>query len=215
MASWAFSLTQYVLGTAGPAALGGLTRLLYASDRVKIGRDLRAHGVPRVICDAGTSLEIGDGVELRRDVEIRVHGSASIRIEDGARIDRGVRILAANQSRVEIGAGARIGLYSVLNGGDSIRIGRKCLVSGFVYLQTSMHEHRAPGAPIQSQGFRHAPIALGDDVWLGAHVVVLPGASIGAGAVVGSNAVVTRPVDAFSVVAGIPARPIGSRTEEG
>lgn len=55
------------------------------------------------------------------------------------------------------------------------------------------------------------PIAIGDDCWLGVNVVVSPGVSIGQGAVVGANAVVTKDVVPYSVVAGSPARQIGQR----
>ena len=51
-----------------------------------------------------------------------------------------------------------------------------------------------------------------DDVWLGAHVVVLPGVTIGRGAIVAAGAVVNRDVESMSIVAGVPAKPIGQRT---
>ena len=47
----------------------------------------------------------------------------------------------------------------------------KVLISGFVYLQTSMHNHNKNGN-IQDQGYKHGPIEIHDDVWLGSHVVV-------------------------------------------
>lgn len=57
---------------------------------------------------------------------------------------------------------------------------------------------------------------IGNDVWIGANVVILPGCDrIGDGAVVGAGAIVTRPVDDFTIVAGNPARVIGERLTEG
>lgn len=206
-------LTQFCLRELLPRIYGLLTRILYWSSSVKIGRNFRADSVPRILLDRGARLEIGDDVELRRNVEIRVHGSATIAIGNGVRLDRAVRLLAANQARLEIGDGARIGLCTVFNGGDSIFVGRKALISGFVYLQTSMHTMSETGRAIQDQGFSHAPVRLEDDTWLGAHVVVLPGVTIGKGAVVGSNAVVTASVEPRAVVAGVPARQINNRKE--
>lgn len=188
-----------------------LTRILYGAGNVHVGRNLRADGLPRILIDPGATLEIGDDVELRSGVEIRVHGKARVSIERGSRIDRGVRILAANEAQIHIHEGARIGLYSVLNGGDSIAVGRKALLSGYVYLQTSMHAHGAPGVAIQDQGYLHAPVVLGDDAWLGTHAVIMPGVTVGKGAIVGSNAVVTKDVDALNVVAGVPAKVIKKR----
>jgi acetyltransferase-like isoleucine patch superfamily enzyme len=61
----------------------------------------------------------------------------------------------------------------------------------------------APYAPV-----RHAPITIGQDAWLGTGVVVLPGITIGEGAIVGSNSVVTRDVEPYTIVSGLPARPM-------
>lgn len=185
-----------------------MTRLAYAGARVRIGARLRCDGVPRCLVDPTASLVIGDDVEFRSGVEIRVHGQAQVRIESGVRIDRGVRILATNASRVVVGRGSRIGMYAVLNGGDSITLGQNVLVSGFVYLQTSMHRNEDPTRSIRDQGYDHAPVEIGDGAWLAAHVVVMPGVHIGHDAVVGSNGVVTRDVPAGQTVVGVPARSI-------
>jgi len=65
------------------------------------------------------------------------------------------------------------------------------------------------------QGFRERRrqkrVAIGHDVWIGHGAVVLPGIRIGNGAVVGANAVVTRDVDAYQIVAGAPAKCIRPR----
>jgi acetyltransferase-like isoleucine patch superfamily enzyme len=99
-----------------------------------------------------------------------------------------------------------------MNGGASISIGKKTLVSGFVYLQTSMHGYSDKAQAVQDQGYQHAPVILEDDVWIGTSAVILPGTTIGKGAVVGSNAVVTKDVPQFKVVAGIPAKELKERT---
>ena len=56
-----------------------------------------------------------------------------------------------------------------------------------------------------------APIVVGDYAWLGSKAMVLPGVKIGKGAVVAAGAIVTKDVSPFTVVGGIPARPIGER----
>jgi acetyltransferase-like isoleucine patch superfamily enzyme len=181
---------------------------LYRSSNVQIDDSVTADGVPRILVDRAASLAIGPGVELRSGVEIRVHGTARVIIEEGVRIDRGVRILAANKSVLRIGKGTRIGLYSVFNGGESITIGEKVLISGFVYLLTSMHAFERTDIPIRDQGYTYAPLKIEDGAWLGAHVTVFPGLVLGRGAIVGSNAVVTHDVAPRGVVAGVPARPL-------
>jgi acetyltransferase-like isoleucine patch superfamily enzyme len=204
-------ITQYILRDFRPKFYGWLTRLVYSGKNIKIGKKLLCDGVPRILIDKNAGLEIGDNLELRRNLEIRVHGSAKVIIGDNVRLDRGIRILAANQSVIQIKKGTRIGLYSVLNGGDSITIGEKSLISGFVYLQTSMHGFKDKNFSVQDQGYDHLPISLEDDVWIGTHVVILPGVTLGKGVVVGSNAVVNKSVEEFKVVGGIPAKELKER----
>ena len=206
------TFTQYFITKLRPKFSAFLTRVLYFGSRIKIGQNFVADSVPRLIVDPNATLSIGNNVEFRRNVEIRVHGKAKVFIEDNVRLDRGIRVLAANNAVITIGAGTRIGLYSVLNGGDSIAIGKKVLISGFVYLQTSMHGFAERGVGIQEQGFDHAMIRLSDDVWLGTHVVVMPGVVLGKGVVVGSNAVVTKSFDNYNIIAGVPAKSIKERT---
>lgn len=206
-----FSMVQYWLRKLGPAIFSALTNIFYRSPNVQIGRELKADGVPRILVDEDASVSIGDNVEFRRGVELRSHSGARIEIGDRCRIDRGVRILATNGARVRIGAGCRIGLYSVLNGGASIEIGESALLSGFVYLQTSQHRFAVKDKPIKDQGYTHGEVKVGDGAWLAAHVVVMPGVSVGQNAVVGSNAVVTKSVEADVVVGGIPAKPLSQK----
>jgi acetyltransferase-like isoleucine patch superfamily enzyme len=204
-------LTQFFLRTLLPWWNGLLTRLVYSGSRVVIGKNFRTDSVPRILIDRYCSIVIGDNVEFRRNIEIRAHGQSRIFIGDSSRIDRGVRLLAANKAVIDIRKGVRIGLYTVLNGGDSISVGEKSLISGFVYLQTSMHRYLVKDIAVQDQHFDHAPVVLEEDTWLGTHVVVLPGVVIGKGSIVGSNAVVTKSIQPYEVVAGIPAKPINER----
>lgn len=199
------TIGQKWLRHGAPRFCGNLTRLLYQQHNVTIGPAFGADGVPRCLVDTSATLRIHENVEFRQGVELRVHGKATLEIEPGVRIDRGVRILAANSAHVHIRSGARIGLYSVLNGGDSITVGANSLISGFVYLQTSMHRFEAADRPIKDQHYTHGPVSIGEGAWIAAHVVVMPGITIGTNAVVGSNAVVTRDVADFAVVGGIPA----------
>jgi phosphonate metabolism protein (transferase hexapeptide repeat family) len=57
-------------------------------------------------------------------------------------------------------------------------------------------------------------VVIGHDVWIGHGAVVMPGISIGNGAAIGANAVVTRDVAAYTIVAGVPARPVRRRFSE-
>ena len=56
-----------------------------------------------------------------------------------------------------------------------------------------------------------APVVIGDDVWIGSRVIILPGVKIGNGSVIGAGAVVTKDVEPYSVVGGVPAKLIRRR----
>jgi acetyltransferase-like isoleucine patch superfamily enzyme len=59
------------------------------------------------------------------------------------------------------------------------------------------------------------PVVLEDDVWIGANAIVANGVRVGRGAVVGAGAVVTKDVEPYAIVAGVPARQIGARLDPG
>ena len=195
-----------------PRFRGWLVRQFFGGSRISIGREFKLEKGTTITVRRGAHLTIGSHVEIRRDVEFRITGTARIEIGNNVRIDRGIRIIATNDAVVKIGDGTRIGLHTVLNAGDSITLGNKVLVSGFVYLQTSMHRHEY-GKAVQDQGYDHAPIVLDSDVWVGAHAIILPGVCLGAGSIVGSTAVVTKDTSPGQIVAGVPAKPLHSRLE--
>jgi len=204
-------ITQYYIRELRPRLCGFLTKVIYSGKNIRFGKNLRADSIPVIIIDKKSDLSIGSNLQLGRDVEIRVHGSSKIIIADNVKLDRGIRILSANNSTINIGYRTKIGLYTVLNGGDSITIGEKVLISGFVYLQTSMHGFKNKNLNVQDQGYLHSPIQLYNDVWLGTHVVIMPGCILEKGVVVGSNGVVNKNVAEYTIVAGIPAKPIKTR----
>jgi len=74
------------------------------------------------------------------------------------------------------------------------------------YLCTGSHDFKNPSLPLVT-----GPIVIGANTFVGVHALILPNVKIGAQAIVGAGAVVTRDVPAHTTVAGNPARPISSR----
>lgn len=117
-------------------------------------------------------------------------------------VNNGARVRLGN--RVFIGRGVELDIAEELSVGDNTLLAPGCFITD--------HSHRhAAWATIDSQGCESGAVRIGADVWLGANVVVLPGVSIGDGAVVGASAVVTKNVSPMVIVAGVPARQIGER----
>jgi acetyltransferase-like isoleucine patch superfamily enzyme len=124
-------------------------------------------------------------------------------------------------TEVHIGARTTIQRRCTVNG--STRIGADCILAPDVFVSSGTHPFRhRPHLPIREQerqviaagdpqGLLDRPVWIQDDCWLGVHAVVSPGVTLGKGSVVGANAVVTRDVPPYSVVAGSPARVISQR----
>lgn len=104
--------------------------------------------------------------------------------------------------RLEVGDQVQIGEHCVLRANGGLTIGDRVLVAANVVITTRAHPVVPPRFGVEAD----APIAIGDEVWIGAGAVVLPGVSIGEGSVVAAGAVVTADVPPGVVVGGVPAR---------
>jgi acetyltransferase-like isoleucine patch superfamily enzyme len=92
--------------------------------------------------------------------------------------------------------------------GKNVGLGPGCRILG------SAHTGEPVDRPIIETDLSVAPVRIEDDADIGINAVILPGVTVGRGAIVGAGAVVTSDVPAFAVVAGVPARFIRSRTSE-
>lgn len=108
---------------------------------------------------------------------------------------------------IELGHAVYVGNYCIV--GD-VRIGDNTLISDHVSIISGNHSME-PGALIKDQPEVYRTITIGEDCWVGSRAVIL--ADIGDHAVVGAGSVVTKPVPAYTIVAGNPARPIGDRRQ--
>ena len=116
--------------------------------------------------------------------------------------------------KLSIGANSNLGVNSFINARGGISLGENVLMGPDVMILTGMHNFRNINVPIQEQPMDYAPVLIGNDVWLGARVVVLPGKTIGDGCVIGANSVVSKDIPAYSVAAGAPIKIIKSRMKE-
>lgn len=121
----------------------------------------------------------------------------------------GAEIRGAYQ--LKIGRGTIIGDKSVLDARQGgITIGENVQLGSFVKLWTDSHDHDDPY--FRSLPHKHGPITIGDRVWIGPDVTILHSVNIGEGAVVAAGAVVTKNVEPYTIVGGIPAKKIGERS---
>jgi virginiamycin A acetyltransferase len=160
-------------------------------------------------------IEIAPGARVSRfaDIEDSVRGSRIV-IGAGAVIDAFVKIKpAGGAGDVEIGPGCVINSGCVLYTGNGIRIGANVLIAANCTLAPADHEFADPDRPIRAQGFHpsRGGIVIGDDVWIGANCVLLDGACIGRGSVIGAASLVRGTLPDGCIAIGAPARVHGWR----
>lgn len=113
--------------------------------------------------------------------------------------------------KLSLGDGSIIGDNAILDARRGLTIGRNVNLSSNVSIYTLQHDHRDPYFGLPSEDKVKLSVEIDDRAWLGANVIVLPGVHIGEGAVCCAGCVVTKDVEPFAVVAGIPARKVNER----
>jgi maltose O-acetyltransferase len=127
----------------------------------------------------------------------------------GVNVHRGARF--GTGRNIKVGNYTNLGENVRLNGRGGIKLGDHVLMGPDVIIYTGTHTYDDISVPLQRQAMRYALVTIGDDVWLGARVIILPGVTIGKGCIVGANAVVTRDLPPYTIAVGIPARVIKYR----
>lgn len=123
----------------------------------------------------------------------------------------------SNPERIEIGDRCRIGARCTLWAGPGtgrVIIGDDVLFAPEVLVTAANYRYN-DGSPVTSQAMDEADVVIGDDVWLGARAIVLPGARIGNGSIIGAGALVKDEIPPFSIAVGTPAKVVGQRKIEG
>ncbi|KAF5054948.1 2,3,4,5-tetrahydropyridine-2,6-dicarboxylate N-acetyltransferase [anaerobic digester metagenome] len=119
-----------------------------------------------------------------------------------------------NPGNITIGSRTNINRNCILWAGETskITIGDDCLTGPGVTILASKYNVKGRGI-IRTYPQKEQDIVIENDVWLGANVVILPGVHIGEGAIIAAGAVVSKDVEPYSVVAGIPAKKIKVREQ--
>lgn len=100
-----------------------------------------------------------------------------------------------------------------LDGRGTIEIADDTMIGFESIILTSTHNFNQKDVLIRNQGMFDAPVKIGKDVWIGARTIILPGVTVGDGAIIGANSVVTKDVMSNTIVGGIPARFIKNRQD--
>lgn len=120
------------------------------------------------------------------------------------------------EKNASFSAKTSLGDYSGI--GSNSRINGTCTIGDYVMMGTDVvvitrnHSFERTDIPMMHQGFeKERPVIIGNDVWIGDRVMIMPGVHVGEGSIIAAGAVVTRDVPPYTIVAGVPARVIKKR----
>jgi len=118
-------------------------------------------------------------------------------IEDFCTVNNGM-------GKIDIGNYTRIGIGSVLIG--PVTIGNNVRLAQNVVITALNHNYTDVSKPISEQGVNTQEVVIGDETWVGANSVILPGVNVGKHCVIAAGSIVTKDIPSYSVVAGNPAK---------
>jgi acetyltransferase-like isoleucine patch superfamily enzyme len=195
-----------------------------------LGLFLRSKFYPLILGRVGRNVAFGSNVVIRHPHKIVV--GDNVVVDDNCCLDakgttnRGIElrsgvflgrntILSCKNGDITLGEDANIGFNVEIFSAADVRIGARTLIAAYTYLVGGDHLFDRVDVPVLHQGRTARGIEVGDNVWLGAHVVVTDGSRIGRDAVIGAGAVVIGEIPEYHVAAGVPARVIRDRREGG
>lgn len=193
------------------------------------GLMLRSKLYPWLLGGVGRGVTFGANVTLRHPHKIRI--GDHVMVDDNVVLDakgednRGIAIghecfigrnaiLSCKDGDIELGERTMIGSNCQIMAAGPVRLGRDVLISAYAYLLGGgNYDLERTDVPInQSQREGNARgIRVADDVWIGPHVVVLDGVSIGAGSAIAAGSIVREDVPGWSIAAGMPAEVVTER----
>lgn len=162
-------------------------------------------------------INFGRFLKLGNSVSLQALGQDGISLGDHVSIgDYGKVVVSTTLNQIgehiRIGNNVGIGEYAYLGGAGGLTIGNDCIIGQYFSCHPENHNFEDPETPIRHQGVSRSGITLGKNCWVGAKVTLLDGVCIGDHSVVAAGAVVTKSFPAYSVLGGVPARLIKTRS---
>ena len=199
--------------SALPGALGLLLRSkLFPKLLGKIGRNV-TFGT-NVVLRHPHKIFIGDNVVIDDNVVLDAKGTDNegLFIGDGVFVGRNT-ILSCKNGDIRLDENANLGFNCEIFSANSVRIGKNVLMAAYCYLVGGTHTFSRTDIPMLFQEREARGITVGDNAWLGAHVVVFDGTNIGKECVIGAGAMVNGDIPDWQIAVGIPAKPIKDRRD--
>jgi acetyltransferase-like isoleucine patch superfamily enzyme len=183
---------------------------LFSEGPISIGKYTKIYGQKSNIV-FGKLCKIEDNVTLQG---ISLHG-----LQFGSRVTicEGAMIRPSGHWGGQIGFGLKVGdyssvgAYSYIGCSGKIEIGNHVMIGPNVSIIAENHNFKLTDIPMQKQGVSNKGIKIEDDVWIGTKAIILDGVTIGKGSIVAAGTIVTKNIEPFSIVGGVPAKIIKKR----
>jgi len=112
---------------------------------------------------------------------------------------------------IQIGENCSVNPFTILYGLGGLKIGNNVRIAAHSVIVPANHNFSNVEIPIYKQGSTCLGVEIQDDVWIGSNCTILDGVVIGKGSVIAAGSVVTKSVEPYSIVAGVPAKLIRKR----
>jgi len=187
-----------------------LERMRWLPQRIGYGRGPRLMSWLRkrwvVLTHPQADIRFGRGVHVGPGFSLHIPGRGTFVAGDRVEFRRGFRAEVEGEGRISIGADSHITYYVLMQCTTSIDIGERCMFGQSTIVLDGQHRFRDVTRPMLEQGYDFTPLTLADDVTVTTKCTIM--ADIGTRTFVGANSVVSRPLPAYTVAVGAPARPI-------
>ncbi|BDU51119.1 acyltransferase [Haliovirga abyssi] len=150
----------------------------------------------------GSKIEIGKNIRF---------DNWNTYIEDNVKIEDNV--ILGGKGEIFLGENTSLNPNCFIVSQKKVKIGKNCMIAPNVYITDEIHNHDRIDIPIKFQGYKYKEVIIEDNVWVGRGTTILAGIKIGRDSIVGAGAVVTRNIEPFSIVGGVPAKLISKRKE--
>jgi acetyltransferase-like isoleucine patch superfamily enzyme len=149
---------------------------------------------------------------IRRPFYIR--GKSSFQYDSGLTTGHGCRLdlLGVGEKTLFIGKNCEMGDYVHIVAHENVKIGDNCLMASKIFISDTNHgdysgeNQSSPETPPNDRKLISRPVSIGNNVWIGENVCILPGVKIGNGCIIGANSVVNKDIPDNCIIAGAPAK---------
>lgn len=150
---------------------------------------------------------------VRRPVYMR--GRYGLDFQPGLTTGHGCRFdLSRDKKALFIGNNCEMGDYNHIVAHERVEIGNNVLLASKIFISDTNHgsysgkDQSAPDITPNDRSLVSVPVKIGNNVWIGENAVILPGTEIGDGCIIGANAVVKGKFEDYTIIAGVPAKPV-------